>query len=285
MRRVIGINQRNAIIGRSNPRHAIRLVRDKYETKRVLAACDVPVPPTLLTVREIDQVATMPLAQLGESWVMKPIRGSQGRGVLIATGRLDAAASGWLDASGGSLTDSAVRRHAEAIIEGEFTDDRADAAIAEPLLRSHPDLASIAPVGLPDVRVIVHRRRPVMAMLRIPTRASGGRGNLHQGGIGAGIDLTTGTITRAIWRRHEIATHPETGVELVGAVVPDWHRIIEVASRCADATGLGYLGADIVVDSNLGVAVLEVNAHPGLEIQNVCGQGLGAALAAVATDH
>ncbi len=33
---------------------------------------------------------------------------------------------------------------------------------------------------------------PVMAMLRLPTRQSGGKANLHQGAIGVGVDLATG---------------------------------------------------------------------------------------------
>src|SRR5207244_8889482 len=44
--------------------------------------------------------------------------------------------------------------------------------------------------GIPDVRVVLYRDEPAMAMLRLPTRASNGRANLHQGGIGAGIDAS-----------------------------------------------------------------------------------------------
>ncbi len=44
--------------------------------------------------------------------------------------------------------------------------------------------------------------------------------------------------------------------------------------RCHDATGLHYLGVDIVVDADRGPLILEVNARPGLEIQNVTEAGL-----------
>ncbi|MEX0171269.1 hypothetical protein MRBLMG1_003910 [Streptomyces sp. LMG1-1-1.1] len=53
--------------------------------------------------------------------------------------------------------------------------------------------------------------------------------------------------------------------------------MLDAASRCAAATGLHYLGADIVVDADRGPLILEVNARPGLQIQNVTGHGLMAA--------
>ncbi len=50
--------------------------------------------------------------------------------------------------------------------------------------------------------------------------------------------------------------------------------MLNAASRCSAATGLNYLGADIVVDQSQGPLLLEVNARPGLQIQNVTGTGL-----------
>jgi glutathione synthase/RimK-type ligase-like ATP-grasp enzyme len=46
------------------------------------------------------------------------------------------------------------------------------------------------------------------------------------------------------------------------------------------AVGLGYCGADIVLDVNDGPLVIEVNAHPGIEIQNINQQGLKSRIAA-----
>ena len=44
-----------------------------------------------------------------------------------------------------------------------------------------------------------------MAMLRLPTKASNGRANLHQGGIGTGVDLDTGKTNHAVLRNRSIA--------------------------------------------------------------------------------
>ena len=54
---------------------------------------------------------------------------------------------------------------------------------------------------------------------------------------------------------------------IVGIEVPYWKQILEIASRCYDLTGLGYLGVDIVLDKEQGPLMLELNARPGLNIQ------------------
>ena len=43
-------------------------------------------------------------------------------------------------------------------------------------------------------------------------------------------------------------------------------------------TGLGYVGADIVIDRDRGPLLLELNARPGLAIQIANRAGLGARL-------
>jgi alpha-L-glutamate ligase-like protein len=111
-------------------------------------------------------------------------------------------------------------------------------------------------------------------MLRLPTRQSGGRANLHQGAIGAGVDLATGLTTRAVMRNRVTERHPDTGASVVGFRVPYWPQILEMARRVSRATGMGYVGADVVVDRRRGPLLLEANARPGLAIQIANGEGL-----------
>ncbi|GGD60251.1 hypothetical protein GRI62_00255 [Erythrobacter arachoides] len=58
--------------------------------------------------------------------------------------------------------------------------------------------------------------------------------------------------------------------------VPDWDVVLDISSKCSAAIGLGYLGCDIILDENDGPMVIEVNAHPGIEIQNINQKGLRA---------
>jgi hypothetical protein len=75
--------------------------------------------------------------------------------------------------------------------------------------------------------------------------------------------------------------HPSTNAPLIGAALPLWRETVEAARRCSGALGLGYVGVDLVIDATRGVQVLECNAYPGLEIQNINGAGLAGRIAQV----
>ena len=128
---------------------------------------------------------------------------------------------------------------------------------------------------------MLYRNEPAMAMLRLPTRESGGRANLHQGGIGAGVDLETGRTHHAVQRNRMVKTHPDTGSALVGWQVPFWEEVLSMSRKVAEAVGLGYIGVDIVVDGGEGPLLLEANARPGLAIQIANNAGLLPRLAAI----
>jgi hypothetical protein len=106
-----------------------------------------------------------------------------------------------------------------------------------------------------------------MAMLRLPTKESGGRANLHQGAIGVGVDVATGITTKAIWHGEQIVYKPGTERKLRGIKVPFWTTCLEMAVKTQMVSGLGYLGVDIVLHPEKGPMVLELNAQPGLQIQ------------------
>ncbi|MFO0964131.1 MAG: sugar-transfer associated ATP-grasp domain-containing protein [Gemmataceae bacterium] len=159
--------------------------------------------------------------------------------------------------------------------------EQPDVVLVQERVRLHPAFASIAFQGIPDVRVIVYRGKPAMAMLRLPTRASGGRANLHQGGLGVGIELATGLTHRAVQSGKRITRHPDTDVPLVDFRVPYWPRVLDIARDVARAVGLGYVGVDIVIDARRGPMLLEANARPGLAIQMANGRGLLPALEAI----
>jgi len=114
---------------------------------------------------------------------------------------------------------------------------------------------------------------PVMAMLRLPTRQSGGKANLHQGAIGVGVDLATGLTLRGTWLNNIITKHPDTTNAVDGVQLPYWDGFMKLAAGCYELCGLGYIGVDMVLDQEKGPLILELNARPGLNIQiaNDCG--------------
>jgi len=108
---------------------------------------------------------------------------------------------------------------------------------------------------------------PIMAMLRLPTVESGGRSNLHAGGLGVGIDIGSGITTLTIHNSNLIAQHPDTSMRLADLKVPKWNQVLQIAIEAQRISGLGYSGVDIVIDSKGRVLILEANARPGLDIQ------------------
>ncbi|MCL2110450.1 hypothetical protein FWH30_02630, partial [Microgenomates group bacterium] len=139
----------------------------------------------------------------------------------------------------------------------------------------HPLFLKYTFGGTPDIRVIVYNSIPVMAMLRLPTKQSGGRANLHQGALGLGIDLATGVTIHAITGGGQnISYVPGTKKKLNGLMVPFWGQVLKTAVEAANAAALAYGGIDLFVHKEKGPMVVEVNVRPGLSIQLANQQGL-----------
>lgn len=280
-RGVLGINRRNSDYTlRWNQRRLYPLVDDKLQTKRLCQQAAIPVPALLGAARYHFEIPRLlELAAEHEDFVLKPSRGAMGNGILVIVGR---EGSQLLRSGGRRLGVDDLRYHAASIISGLYAlGGQSDAAMIEERLIVHPTFAEVSPEGAPDVRVVVHRGIPVMIMTRFPTRRSGGRANLHQGAIGAGVDLTSGRIVHAIQENRSTQRHPDSGRRLAGIELPHFERIVEIAVRATDLTGLGYVGADVVVDERRGPVVLELNARPGLAIQLANRAGLLPRLRAV----
>ena len=71
-----------------------------------------------------------------------------------------------------------------------------------------------------------------------------------------------------------VTIHPDTKAELSNLCVPFWKEHLLIAAKAYEMTGLGYLGADIVLDKDKGPMMLELNARPGLAIQIANSKGL-----------
>lgn len=239
----------------------------------------MPVPDTLAFVSSRTELEALDFDALPDSWACKPNGGRQGTGILLA-GRRSDTSDGWVSLSEREISRQDIVDHVRRILDGEVSlgSFTRDAALFEPLLQTHPDFARLSSTGLPDIRIICHHGRPMMAMTRLPTQDSDGKANLHQGAVGAAIDIRTGELTRARLHGETIEHHPDTGERLVGQVIPQWQGAVAAAMACNGAIQLTYYGADVIIDAVRGPLVLEVNARPGLQIQDVNRTGLTKAL-------
>jgi alpha-L-glutamate ligase-like protein len=279
---VYGINRRNlTLVYPNNARRDYPLADDKLLAKDLFAAAGVPVPETLAVCDGLFAVPGVVEGLRGRSrFVVKPANGSGGGGILVA-GEWLPEADAWRRAGGALLAPGELSRHLADVVFGVYSNQLEDRAFVERRVEPHALFSGLWADGLCDVRVITLRGEPVMSMIRVPTAESGGRANLHQGGLGIAVDLASGRTCRALHHGRAVERHPESGAPLLGLEVPAWPEVLEVARRAARAVPLGYLGVDVVVDRERGPLVLEINARPGLEIQNVNGCALGDALAAL----
>ncbi|MBN1210839.1 MAG: hypothetical protein JXB05_38680 [Myxococcaceae bacterium] len=275
---LVGINQRNVmLVYPHNARRDFPLADDKLLGKERFATAGVPTPETLAVCDGLYAVpSTVEALQDRESFVVKPASGSGGQGILVLGERLEPGV--WRRAGGDTITSAGLQRHMADILFGVYSKTLEDRVFIERRIVPHAFFQELWGDGLCDIRVITLHSQPLMSMIRVPTAESGGRANLHQGGLGIALELETGRTYRALHHGMPVERHPESGTPLLGLQVPDWARVLEVARGAAGAVPLGYLGVDIVVDQERGPLVLEINARPGLEIQNVHGSGLGKAL-------
>ena len=271
---ISGMNRRNvAYIGQNNPRHLYPRVDDKLITKQLARRGGIAVPPLLGVVKFTGQLKELPefLASL-DQFVIKPSKGSGGKGILVIVGR---EGEHFVKPGGKIISYTDITRHINNILSGLFSlGGRPDVAMIESMVQFSDVFENFTYEGVPDIRVIVYKGYPVMAMARLSTRASDGKANLHQGAIGVGLDISTGCALRAVQHGQPLEYHPDTGARLKDIEVPHWEELIQLAASCYEVTELGYLGADIVLDRERGPLIIELNARPGLAIQVANGAGL-----------
>ena len=189
---VLGINRRNGeYVLPNNPRRHYPRVDDKALTKELCRRRQIPVPETYALIeRHGDVPKFLELIGHRQQFVVKPAGGSEGRGILVIA-RHDG--EDFYNSSDERLPLAEMTYHLTTILSGLYSSAaQPDRIIIEQRIIRHPVFESIAVGGTPDVRIVLYRCVPVMAMVRLPTRESRGRANLHQGAVAAGVHLAAG---------------------------------------------------------------------------------------------
>ncbi|WP_263322521.1 alpha-L-glutamate ligase-like protein [Endozoicomonas sp. Mp262] len=278
---ILSMNARNLeYVTRYNPRRLLPLVDNKLSTKHMAEQAGVDVPRLIGVIEYQSDIKHLgKLLEGNDDFVIKPSKGSGGKGILVITGKDGDA---YVKASGDTLSKEDVDRHVSNILGGLYSlGGKTDVAMIEGRIEADPIFNEYSYKGVPDIRIIVFRGFPVMAMLRLATKSSDGKANLHQGAVGVGVDLGSGKSLRAVQFDKPVHVHPDTHHDFTKLHIPHWEKILTLAAACYEMTGLGYLGVDMVLDKNLGPQILELNARPGLAIQIANGCGIQPRLEAV----
>ena len=107
---ILGMNRRNVgFIGKYNPRRNYRLVDDKLLTKEAAIKNNIPVPELYAVIAAQHQIAAATAALAAhEAFVIKPVQGSGGKGILVIIGR---EGDQFRKSSGTLISAEEVRRH------------------------------------------------------------------------------------------------------------------------------------------------------------------------------
>lgn len=281
---VLGLNERNTdFIMRLNPRRFYPRVDDKTITKQLALNAGMAVPELYGIISNQGEAKDFrKIVADRERFVIKPAQGSGGDGILVVTGRSKRKRESFRLSSGVLISAGEIAHHISNIVGGQYSlSGNPDKALIEYCVRFDPTFAEVSYRGVPDIRVIVYKGYPAMAMVRLPTRASDGKANLHQGAVGAGVDMGLGETLNGVLDDEVVDEHPDTGALVAGIQIPQWDFILETAARGYEVTELGYLGVDMVIDKDLGPMILEMNARPGLNIQIANRSGLATRIARI----
>lgn len=272
---ILGMNARNRLFSSLNPPSAKSFAASKYATKLLLDGRGIAVPQTYGLLATQEDVNYFDWHSLEKNFVIKPTNGSAGKGIVAFKTKLPNE-NRWRDALGHTWSLEDIKLHCFDILEGQYSTWGAQHhIIVEERIVTHPAIAKYVAKGTPDLRIIIYNQVPVMAMLRLPTEESEGRANLHQGAIGAGIDMASGVTTHAITGKGApIQYLPGTKKKLNGIKIPFWKKCLTTAVEAAAAAGLKYSGVDLFIHPEVGPQVVELNANPGLSIQIANQSGL-----------
>lgn len=269
-KKVLGMNSRNLTYIRPNNLKPARILADnKIESKKILKKNGIPIPKLLAQIKSHEELDIFDWDSLPNSFVLKPNSGLGGSGILIVYARKKGVKNVWIKSNGKTISKKDLFNHIHNILDGAFSiTNSADIAFFEERLKISKELKPYSYKGIPDIRIIIYNKVPIMAMLRLPTKSSDGKANLQQGGIGVGIDIATGTTTTAVQGKSKIVEYiPKTRMLLRGIKIPYWNEMLEYSVKAQEVSSLGYLGADIALDRDNGPVFLELNAQPGLSIQ------------------
>ncbi|HRY82544.1 MAG TPA: sugar-transfer associated ATP-grasp domain-containing protein [Candidatus Moranbacteria bacterium] len=269
-RQILGMNSRNLeYIRPFNLARAKKIADNKLLSKKILKDNNLAVPQLLAKIRNYAELENFDWQTLPESFALKPNRGFGGEGILVVYGKKKNQTDVWIKADRSLVSIEDLKAHIRNILDGSFSlSGTPDIAFFEERLQLLKLFKPYCYKGIPDIRVIVFNKVPLMAMLRLPTKNSSGKANLQQGAIGVGIDMATGTTTTAVSGKNKFIEYaPDTRLLLSGIRIPYWNDILKLAVRAQELSGLGFLGADIAIDKIKGPTIIELNARPGLSIQ------------------
>ena len=244
---------------------ARKLADSKLKTKEFLKSKWVPVPKTLAVLSKHEQVTLEKVIELEPPFVVKPNNWFGWKWIIVVD---DVDASGnFVANTGDTYTPEQMKIHLLNVLDGFFSLSWSrDKAIIEKKIVITKEVQVLWTFWLPDVRIIVFNMVPVMAMMRIPTKESWWKANVHGGACWVWVDIWTWRLTYVTHHSKIVKSIPWIW-DVRWLVLPHWDQMLEMAVRVQKETSIWYLWCDIVLDDVEWPLLLEMNIRPWLEVQ------------------
>lgn len=252
------------------------LARDKVIFHMLATALNIPTPRLLAVTRNprepeptfsrpletLDELRTFLREESSQNIFFKPADEWGGRGAL-SLGTKIAGQEAWrmLPGNGVVTLDEVI---AHVCREGEMR-----RFLIESRLNPHEMLENIVPGVCSTVRLMTLVDSQGVNVVGATLRLGSGHGptdNLCGGGVVAGIELESGRLCKVVSLAGDTPTyfssHPFSGVEVSGKILPDWAELVRLAVESARKLAfLPCIGWDIAITDN-GPIIVEINSRP-----------------------
>lgn len=241
------------------------LADSKLKTKEFLKLKWVNVPETLFILKEYKDLNYWLFDLLVPPFVVKPNQWFWWKWILIIVNQNNE--WDYLTNNDLTFTKKQLIKHFWDILDWFYSLSwNKDKVLIERKIELDEEIELLWKFWLPDIRVITFNMVPIMAMLRIPTKESWWKANLHSWACWVWIDIWTGKLTYITSNSKILKSISWIG-DIRWIILPHWDKVLTLAVKVQQITNIWYIGCDIVLDKIEGPLLLEMNVRPWLEVQ------------------
>jgi len=254
-------HQRAKLTREVQPKRYVILFHDKAICERLCQDPGIKMPRTYGTIRPRQEYREAIVSWLAQNpagaVIIKPLLGAAGRDIVVARRQ-------------GAHVAIETRSGMIPLEQFELKED----ALVQELVKQDARMAALSEKSLNTVRVVtMYTKDDQVIIVGASVRCGVGTScvdNWSAGGLAVGVDVDGGVLRKYAYdkRGNQYLVHPTTQVSFEGFVIPEWHQILELATRTQRLFPCyRILGMDVGLAAGGQALLIEVNDSPDLLFQ------------------